>query len=217
MRLSFLMLLFTMAINPLLSAQRLREWLQQNRTQKQYLEAQIAELKIYLELTEKGYRLAKEGLGTISNLKESEFGLHKNRLDSLWIVSASIRGSPRLRQITDMHGRLNQICRQLPSALAGKQHIQRSELDYSARILSGLYQEGQSVLIMMLGILGNGNFQMDDQQRLVQLETCFQKMQSAYTAAARLQEGLLTLDAQRQNEEMQIQTRRTFSGINEER
>ncbi|SEI39705.1 hypothetical protein SAMN04487995_0378 [Dyadobacter koreensis] len=214
MRISFLMLLFTIAINPLLSAQRLREWLQQNRTQKQYLETQIAELKIYLELTEKGYRLAKEGLTTISNLKESEFSLHKNRFDSLWIVSASIRGSPRLRQITDMHGKLNQICQRLPSELSEKKHLNSAELDYSNRVFSGLYQEGQKVLIMMLSILGNGNFQMDDQQRLVQLEKCFQKMQAAYIAAARLSGALLTLDSQRRYEEMQIQTRRALTGIN---
>ena len=57
--------------------QRLKEWIQQDKTQKEYLTEQIAQLKIYLELTEKGYNIAKEGLTVIGEIKRGEFKLHK--------------------------------------------------------------------------------------------------------------------------------------------
>ncbi len=69
----------------------------QNKTQKEYLIEQIAQLKIYLELTEKGYKIAKEGLTTIGQIKRGEFKLHKNRFDSLLIVNPKIGSSSRLQ------------------------------------------------------------------------------------------------------------------------
>src|SRR6218665_145225 len=101
---TFFILFFSMIAR----AQNFKEWFQQNATQKDYLTEQIAQLKIYLELTEKGYKIAKEGLTTISEIKKGEFKLHKNRFDSLLIVNPAIGSFVRLQQITDLHGRVNQ-------------------------------------------------------------------------------------------------------------
>jgi hypothetical protein len=69
----FMLLLLT---SSLCQGQNFREWFRQNATQKNYLIEQIAHFKLYLELTEKGYKIAKEGLTTIGEIKNGEFNLH---------------------------------------------------------------------------------------------------------------------------------------------
>ena len=46
-------------------AQNWQEWTQQNKTQLTYLRQQIAGLMVYLDYTQKGYRIAHTGLTTI--------------------------------------------------------------------------------------------------------------------------------------------------------
>ena len=194
-------------------AQNLSEWTRQNRTQKRYLETQIAELKIYLELAKKGYTIAKEGLATIHGLKNGEFKLHKNHFDSLLIVGPVAAGSPRAKDITDLHGHINQICQDGPALLAQSGQLTQRELSYIRELYSQIYKECQGILINLLSVIRNGNLAMDDAQRLERIQVLYGQMLSSFRFVRSFQSQAMLLNVQRSRETNQIQTGRALHGL----
>ena len=196
------------------SAQNLNEWLRQNRTQKKYLQTQIAELKIYLELTKKGYKIAKQGLETIHSIKNGEFKLHKNFFDTLLIVNPAVSGSPRAKDITDLHGQINEICNKGPTLLAQGGQLTGEELSYIRKVYGKVYEDCQGILYALLTLIRHNNLKMNDAQRLERLEVLYSQMLSNYRFASGFQTQAVLLIKQRATETDQTQTIRDLHGIN---
>lgn len=194
--------------------QRFAEWFRQNKTQKEYLIEQIAHLKLYLELTEKGYQIAKEGLTTIGDIKRGEFKLHSNRFDSLRIVSAAVGSHPRLKQITDMHGRVNQICEKLAGELAKQAVFSQPQLDYIKGVLALVYDDCQGILYSMFDVIRSGNTAMTDDERLRRIDLLCARMQDNYLFAQSFAEQTRILASQIKSEKTAIENSRALHGIN---
>jgi hypothetical protein len=195
------------------SGQNLNEWLRQKRTQKKYLQTQIAELKVYLELTKKGYQIAKEGLATIHSIKNGEFKLHKNFFDTLLIVNPVVAGSPRLKDITNLHGQINEICNKGPTLLTNNGQLTTQELSYISKVYGKVYDDCQGILTALLTLIRDGNLKMNDAQRLERLEVLYGQMLSNYRFASSFQTQSAMLINQRASETDQIQTGRALHGI----
>lgn len=194
-------------------AQRFAEWFRQNKTQKEYLIEQIAHLKLYLELTEKGYKIAKEGLTTIGDIKRGEFRLHMNRFDSLRIVSAAVGAHPRLKQLTDIHGRINQVCGSLAGELAGEQVFSQSQLDYIRQVLGLVYDDCQGILYAMFDVARSGNASMTDDERITRIDLLCDQMQDNYLFAESFAEQTRLLASQIKTEKTAIENSRALHGI----
>ena len=194
-------------------AQKFKEWFRQKKTQKEYLIEQIAHLKLYLELTEKGYKIAKEGLTTIGEIKRTEFRLHKNRFDSLLIVSAAVSSHPRLKQITDLHGKINRICEQLPGELAGHGHFSRSQMDYIRQVLGLVYDDCQGILYGMFDVARSGNTAMTDDERIRRIDLLCDQMQDNYLFTESFAQQTRLLASQIKSEKTGIENSRALHGI----
>lgn len=192
-------------------AQKLKEWIQQNKTQKEYLIEQIAQLKIYLELTKKGYKIAKEGLNTIGEIKRGEFKLHQNHFDSLLIVNPKIGSYSRVKQITDLHGEINQTCQILPAVMAPS--FDTDQMVYINQVLKLVYDDCQSVLSGLLAVIRDGNFAMSDDERIERIERCYQQMQDNYSFVKNFDQQTRLLAAQIKNETSEINTRKNIHGL----
>ncbi|TKT85736.1 hypothetical protein [Dyadobacter frigoris] len=207
------LMLLILFIKPAIG-QNLNEWLRQKKTQKKYLQTQIAELKIYLELTKKGYKIAKEGLATIHSIKNKEFKLHKNFFDTLLIVNPVIAGNPRLKDITDLHGQINEICNKGPTLLAISGQLTAQELSYVSKVYGKVYDDCQGILNALLTLIRDGNLKMNDAQRLERLEVLYSQMLSNYRFVSSFQSQSVMLTRQRSSEKDQIQTGRALHGLN---
>ena len=191
--------------------QNFREWFRQKKTQQQYLTEQIAQLKIYLELTEKGYKIAKEGLTTIGEIKRGEFKLHQNRFDSLLIVNVHIGSYSRLQQITDLHGRINQICKALPPELAAVSDA--DQLNYFMQVLDAVYQDCQSILGNLFMVIRSGQAAMSDDERITRIELCLTQMQANYSFVKNFDQQAKLLARQSGIEKSEISNQKTIHGI----
>src|SRR2546430_17187766 len=60
---------------------------------------QIAALRTYLTAAEKGYQLVENGLHTIRDIKNEEFGLHSAFFSSLSTVNPAIRNMPDVLEV----------------------------------------------------------------------------------------------------------------------
>lgn len=201
-------------LSSLCQGQNFQEWFRQNATQKKYLIEQIAHLKLYLELTEKGYKIAKEGLTTISEIKSGEFKLHKNRFDSLLIVNPSIGSYSRLKQITDLHGAVNQTCENLPGELSATGAFDAAQLAYINKVLTLLYEDCQAILGGLFVVIHDGNASMTDYERIRRIELYYQQMQDNYTFAKSFTQQAKLLANQIRNEKSEIENSRALHGIN---
>lgn len=193
-------------------AQRLKEWIQQNKTQKEYLIEQISQLKIYLELTKKGYKIAKEGLTTIGEIKRGEIKLHQNHFDSLLIVNPKIGSYSRVKQITDLHGKINQTCQILPAVLAPS--FDAGQMVYINQVLKLVYDDCQSVLSSLLAVIRDGNLAMTDDERIERIEHCYQQMQDNYSFVKNFDQQTRLFAAQIKNESFEINVRKNIHGLN---
>jgi hypothetical protein len=206
-------ILVLMLTAPSCFAQKFKEWFRQKKTQKEYLIEQIAHLKLYLELTEKGYKIAKEGLTTIGDIKRGEFRLHTNRFDSLRVVSAAVSSHPRLKQLTDLHGRVNQICEKLVGELAAEAVFSQSQLDYLKGVLDLVYDDCQGILYAMFDVVRSGNTSMTDDERIRRIDLLCGQMQDNYLFVKSFAEKTRLLASQITIEKTGIENSRALHGI----
>lgn len=205
-------ILVILLLSNLCQAQKIKEWIAQNKTQKQYLIRQIAQLKIYLELTKKGYKIANEGLSTIAEIKRGEFKLHKNHFDSLLIVNPKIGSYSRLEQITVLHGRINQTCQALPVVLT--RSFDADQIAYINKVLKLVYDDCQSVLSNLFLVIRDGDLAMSDDERIERIELYFQQMQDNYSFVKNFDQQARLLAREKKNEQSQIITEKNIHGLN---
>lgn len=212
MRTKFI-LAFLIITAPPVKAQIVKEWLQQTSTQREYLLEQIAELKIYLEATKKGYQIAKQGLSTISSIKKGEFDLHKNRFDSLLIVKPSISSLARLKQIIDLHGQINEICRRHSAGITANSNLEDWQRGQIQQAFLRLYDDSQSVISSLFLAIRHGQVSMTDDQRLDLIGSCLVQMQQNYSFARDLKEQTAALSQERKNEKLQVENIKSLYNI----
>ncbi|REA55064.1 hypothetical protein DSL64_28615 [Dyadobacter luteus] len=212
MRTKFILAFLIITAAPV-KAQIVKEWLQQTSTQREYLLEQIAELKIYLEATKKGYQIAKQGLSTISSIKKGEFDLHKNRFDSLLIVKPSISSLARLKQITDLHGQINEICRRHSAGITANSNLEDWQRGQIQQAFLRLYDDSQSVISSLFLAIRHGQVSMTDDQRLDLIGSCLVQMQQNYSFARDLKEQTAVLSQERKNEKLQIENIKSLYNI----
>lgn len=193
-------------------AQNFREWFRQNATQKNYLIEQIAQLKIYLELTRKGYSIAKDGLDMIGQIKQGEFNLHKNRFDSLLIVNPRIRSYKRIGQISDLHAGVVQTCEKLSQQVSSS--FSAGQRQYINKVLKLVYDDSESVLGNLLLIIENGKLSTTDDQRIQRIEQCFEKMQDNYLFVRDFEQKTKFLASQIKAGQAEISNQKSIHGLN---
>lgn len=194
-------------------AQLFKEWFRQNKTQREYLKEQIVQLKLYLELTKQGYKIAKGGLSAIHQIKNGEFILHKNRFDSLRIVKAGISSLTRLRHITDLHGSINQICEKLPEQINSCQALDQSQKKQMLTVLARLYDDCQVVIGGFFLVIRDDQVAMTDDERISRIEDAYQQMEESYLFAQSLRRDLSLLCKAIPQELEDIVNRRMIEGL----
>ena len=193
--------------------QKFKEWFRQKKTQKKYLIEQIAYYKIYLELIEKGYNIAREGLTTISDLKESEFKLHKNRFDSLSIVKASIKKYPAASATVDQIRGAIILYWQIGDLLSGSQWLKQEEKKYVYSVFDQLMADGVGILDELSDVTKNGILSMPDDQRIARINSLYSQAKEIYAFARQLCSESAVLSSQRINEMGDIDNRRILYEI----
>lgn len=210
---NILMLLLLSLCSQTVSAQKVKEWLRQKKTQKQYLIEQIAHLKLYLELTEKGYKIAKEGLTTISSIKEGEFKLYKNRFDSLCIVKPKIRKLDiNQRSLLNFRYMLF-IYWGLPEFFAENTGLTANEKTLVQSVLTKAIADGIAMMDELSGLTEDGVFCMSDDARLKRLTALYNRSEQNYTFARQLSAQAAMLSAQRKSQDQDFENRRSWHDL----
>jgi hypothetical protein len=194
-------------------AQRFKEWFRQKKTQKEYLIEQIAQYKIYLELLEKGYKIAKEGLETIHDIKNGEFKLHKNYMDSLRIVGTEVGKYKKIEFTESLYSQIKAVTENSENKLDQSGYISSEELSYVKGVYGKLLADCERIADALKDVTKDGPLSMSDDERFKRIDLLYRQMQSNYSFAKAFSSEAMVLAASRLGETNDIKTRRAISDI----
>jgi hypothetical protein len=148
---------------------------QNNKETKRQAE-QIAYLKIYAELIKKGYKIAREGLDLIGDIKNKDFLQHKNYFKSLATASGAVRKNPKAAEISELGKRaLIAYYRDWPKIRAS-QYLTETEKQYVSGVFERMLEDCQQQLQELETLLTDDLLVMKDGERLARMDLIRQSM-----------------------------------------
>ena len=106
-----------------LFAQTFSEWFRQNHTELKYLGEQIAALRGYDGVLRSGYGVAREGLGEIADIRDTDLSLNTEHFAELDEPSTVVREDDAIEEILEycwalpiIAETIGDICRGMPAA-----------------------------------------------------------------------------------------------------
>ena len=187
-----------------LSAQTWAEWFRQKATQKKYLLQQIAALQVYSGYLSKGYTIAKNGLNTITNIKNGDFKQHDNYFTSLITVNPKIKQYSKVGIIIAMQISIAKQSVIAIKNLRNNRHFTQAEINYLQSVFNSLLSGCAKNLDEVLNLITNGSLQMKDDERIKAIDNIYIDMQDKQQFFRAFRNSAAGLSIQRSNEENDI-------------
>jgi len=197
-KLTCVFLLFGMAVQ----AQTFAEWFKQKSTQKKYLLQQIAALQVYSGNLQKGYGIARGGLGSIGSYVCNEYGLHGSYYTHLSTASVPVKNNPQVNQIL----RWQRDILQQTNMLKNQDGLTENEMAYFRKVCHALLSDCDARLNDLQTILADQNTKMSDEERIRQIARIHLAMQDNYRFAAEFNNQVKVFVQQRQQEKNEVNT-----------
>ena len=156
-------------------AQTWDEWFAQKKTQKKYLLQQIAALQTYMTTAKKGYKIASDGIHTISNIKNGEFNLHSLFFNSLKTVNPKIKNAAIVAEIIAY-----QIAIVNKFKNISKQNLNSDEVTYISKVYSTVIAESIKDINALIGVITDNELQMTDDERIKRIVALHNDMQDKF-------------------------------------
>ncbi|WP_090659552.1 hypothetical protein [Parafilimonas terrae] len=206
------LVLLSIGINTI-NAQTFNEWFRQKETQKKYLLQQIAALQVYMGYLQKGYKIAKDGLHTISGFTKGELNLHTDYFNSLKTVNPSIKRYARVADIITLQVKIVQGYHSNYKQLCGTNALSGDELTYINEVFAKLLDDCAQTLDALITVTTDGKIAMKDDERLKRIDQLYADMQDKYSFSQSFSNDAKILAASRLREQTDIQTGRAWLGI----
>jgi len=141
---------------------------------------QIAKLEIYIIDLEKGYKIAREGLTTIGEIKKGEFNLHSLFFSSLQSVNPSVAKYSKIAVIISDQLSIISAFKILIQHLNNSDKLTNAELQYIETVYSNMSDESLKTLNNLIAVLTDGNFEMTDDERIKRIDGIYDDMEDKY-------------------------------------
>lgn len=154
----------------------------QNAQQKMLMQ-HVAELQVQLGLVKKGYQIAKDGLNTVSNWTNGEYGLHKDHFNSLLKVNGSVKDSDKRQASWDVY---REILREFNHAIHRAQSSSlfvQEEIKYFNDVYEKVMKDCREILDNISMVSSEGAIKMTDDERLARIDEYYDRMLDNYSFA----------------------------------
>jgi len=196
-------------------AQIFKEIFQQKKTQKEYLLAQIAALKVHIEFLQKGYEIANDGLTLIGDIKNGEFSLHKDYFASLKKISPVVSGYVRVKDIVALQVRTYESYLKYYNGARESGMFSKKEVDYILGVYIRVLEDCSGLMDQLIVLTTAGKLEMKDDERIKRIDGIFKSMQSNYTFSQGFGKEAQILAASRKTGINNTATVRELHGIND--
>ncbi|MBN8880519.1 MAG: hypothetical protein J0I32_23450 [Sphingobacteriales bacterium] len=199
----FLFLLFS-AIGS--QAQTFSEWFKQKKTQIKYLVQQIAANQAYIEQLQKGYRIARQGLNFIGDIKDGHFRLDERFFASLSAVSSEIRNYKKVGEIIAMNARIIRLSQSTLKDVKESSLFSESEQQYVSQVVNGLLDGCIDLTEGLMLVITPSQLKLSDDERLRRIDGLHEevKQQDAFMQSFSSECQVLALQKQREQREASL-------------
>jgi len=209
----FLLVVFALLFASQTKAQTFGEWFRQGATQKKYLLQQIAGLHVYIGYVQKGYSIAKHGLNTINDIKNSELKLHKDYFSSLKSINPAIKNYSKVADIIVLQVRIIKVYKEAAKQVKLSSSFNGDESSYINGVFQKLMDDCTKVIDELITATAGGQLGMKDDERLKRIDALYSDMQDKYTFVQSFSNEVKLLKASRTQEQNNIQSIRALNGI----
>ncbi len=179
---------------------------------KVYLE-QIAANKVYIEYLQKGYKIAKEGLTFIGNVKNAHFSLDKDFFAALESINPKIRNYAKVAGIITCNTKIVQEFKSAMQLIKGTGLFSANELLYLETIFANTTNDCADVVDALTALITASKLKMSDDERIKRIDALYDEMQDRYVFSNSFCAGLKVQVIQRSKEMNDAQTLRGIYGI----
>jgi hypothetical protein len=141
---------------------------------------QIAKLEIYIIDLEKGYKIAREGLTTIGEIKKGEFNLHSLFFSSLQSVNPSVAKYSKIAVIISDQLSIISSFKSLIQQINNSGKLTNAEMQYVQAVYSNMSDESMKTLNSLIAVLTDGNLEMTDDERIKRIDGIYDDMEDKY-------------------------------------
>lgn len=191
------------------------EWFQQKKTKKKYLAEQIVAFQVYIEYLQKGYDIAQKGLTTISNIKNGDINLHQDFFNRLSMVNPKVKSYAKVADITALYISTMKVYQRTIRDASGSRLYQTEELAYFKRVFGRLLQDSGNYLEELAQLVSEGEWKLEDEQRLKRIDALYLSMQEGYDFAEKFSRAALMLGLNRKQEQRETTIGRTLYNLND--
>jgi hypothetical protein len=183
----------------------------QNNTIKLYLQ-QIAANKIYIEYLQKGYKIARNGLTTIGNIKNGHFNLDKDFFAGLQAINPKVRNYAKVADIIALNIKITTQYRRAMHEARRHEMYNSSELEYMGKVFYSLIEDCTAITDELMGLLTPDKFKMSDDERIKRIDVLHAGMQDNYVFVNSFSGDMAMMTVQRSKEAKDAATLRSFHG-----
>ncbi|HEY4287979.1 MAG TPA: hypothetical protein VGN00_12830 [Puia sp.] len=173
----------------------------------------LTSMKSTLQDMYSGYEKLKNDYTRVRDIAKANFSLHQVFLDSLWILSPSVGGDPRINEILNTEYLIVAGYKSASARLATSHAFTEQELEYIINNYSALLQRSVQAVEELTMILTDHQLQMSDAQRLQAIDRIHTDVRAQYNAMLNFSNSLSVQAAQRQKETNDINTLKQLYGI----
>jgi hypothetical protein len=175
---------------------------------------QIAALKTYGSYIKKGYRIAKDGLAFIGNLKDGELNLHTIFFDGLEQVNPYVRQYPKVASLMELNNRIVLLQERLSGQLTNDLFY-GNEKDYIRRVIARVLSGCADDIEALEAVLSENCLVADDAERIARIDALHENMEDRYTFARAFYNECAALAVSRQQDLSGIRQSRELNNLNE--
>ncbi len=153
----------------------------QKQTELKYYLQQIVALKVYAAYLENGYRIAREGLTTIAEIKNGEFNLHQVFFSSLKTVSPAIAKYERIAEIIRCQIAIIADFKKALLQFGQGRSFSCPEISYLNEVYSHLSEEISKSLAELTSLITDGELELTDDQRIRRIDAIYRETKDRFT------------------------------------
>jgi DNA repair ATPase RecN len=126
----------------------------------------LTQFKSILKDMYAGYEILQKGYGTIKDISEGNFSLHKTFLDALMEVSPVVKEYHRVADIVNYQLRIIKQGKSALNKFKQDKNFTGDELEYIGKVYSNLFDQSVKNLDDLLIVITAGELRMSDEERL---------------------------------------------------
>jgi hypothetical protein len=158
---------------------------------------QIAKLQVYISQLEKGYRVVQQGLTTIGDIKQGDFNIHQAFFNSLELVNPQVRSYVKIADILAMQSAMLTTYHRAYGQVKSSALFSTVDLEYIYTVYQGILGKNGNDIIELTNILTDGDWQMDDAQRIGRIDQLYASVTSQYQSLQGFTDRLQALALQK--------------------